>query len=165
MKVYGTLGDESCVQCKETIDEVIRLCLKTRSGFERLIFRLTASPPEADIDDKANIACFAVFAKRKTARSRTRRRSLQKEPRPAPGVIRNNLHQILSPRALKEQAHQPPILPIFLGDVKRLSAEPAKLISKKVTVTIRPLSFFPESHTHTGNRQNRIKAREGHDTV
>jgi len=47
-----------------------RLCLKTRSGFERLIFRLTASPPEADIDDKTNIACFAVFARRKTVSSR-----------------------------------------------------------------------------------------------
>jgi hypothetical protein len=31
---------------------------------------MAASPPEADIDEKANIACFAVFARRKTARSR-----------------------------------------------------------------------------------------------
>ena len=46
---------------------LLRLCLKTRSGFERLIFRLTAS---GCIDDKTNIACFAVFARRKTARSR-----------------------------------------------------------------------------------------------
>jgi len=38
-----------------------------RSGFERLVFRLTAS---GSIDDKTNIACFAVFARRKTARSR-----------------------------------------------------------------------------------------------
>jgi len=44
-----------------------RLCRKTRSGFERLIFRLTAS---GCIDDKTNIACFAVFARRKNARSR-----------------------------------------------------------------------------------------------
>jgi len=56
----------------------IRLCLKTRSGFERLIFRLAAS---GSIDDKTNIACFAVFARRKNARSRTRRRSFQTEPR------------------------------------------------------------------------------------
>jgi len=42
-----------------------RLCLETRSGFERLIFHLTASPPEADIDDKTNIACFAVFVREK----------------------------------------------------------------------------------------------------
>jgi len=42
-------------------------CLKTRSGFERLIFRLAAS---GSIDDKTNIACFAVFARRKIARSR-----------------------------------------------------------------------------------------------
>ena len=47
-----------------------RLCLKTRSGFERLIFRLTASPPEVDIDDKTDIACFAVFARRKNVSSR-----------------------------------------------------------------------------------------------
>jgi len=45
----------------------VRLCLKTRSGFERLIFRLAAS---GCIDDKTNIACFAVFARRKIARSR-----------------------------------------------------------------------------------------------
>jgi len=49
---------------------IFRLCLKTRSGFERLVFRMAASPPEADIDDKTNIACFAVFARRKNARSR-----------------------------------------------------------------------------------------------
>jgi len=47
--------------------QTLRLCPKTRSGFERLVFRLTAS---GSIDDKANIACFAVFARRKTARSR-----------------------------------------------------------------------------------------------
>jgi hypothetical protein len=44
-----------------------RLCLKTRSGFERLIFRPAAS---GSIDDKTNIVCFAAFAKRKIARSR-----------------------------------------------------------------------------------------------
>jgi len=43
----------------------IRLCLKTRSGFERLIFLLTAS---GSIDDTTNIACFAVFVRRKNAR-------------------------------------------------------------------------------------------------
>ena len=49
----------------------IRLCLKTRSGFERLIFRL-AVPMYigSSIDGKAKIACFAVFARRKNARSR-----------------------------------------------------------------------------------------------
>ncbi len=40
----------------------IRLCRKTRSGFERLFCRLAAS---GSIDDKTNIACFAVFARRK----------------------------------------------------------------------------------------------------
>jgi len=45
----------------------IRLCLKTRSGFERLFFRLTAS---GYIDDTTNIACFAVFVRQKNARSR-----------------------------------------------------------------------------------------------
>jgi hypothetical protein len=57
-------GDDSAPQ------HDTRLCLKTRSGFERLIFRLTAS---GSIDDKTNIpplADFAVFARRKTARSR-----------------------------------------------------------------------------------------------
>jgi len=46
---------------------IYRLCLKTRSGFERLVFRLAAS---GSIDDKTNIACFAVFVRRKNARSR-----------------------------------------------------------------------------------------------
>ncbi len=45
-----------------------RLCLRTRSGFERLVLRLTAS---GCIDDTFNIACFAVLAGRKTARSQT----------------------------------------------------------------------------------------------
>ena len=44
-----------------------RHCPKTRSGFERLFFRLIAS---GSIDDRANIACFAVFVRRKNARSR-----------------------------------------------------------------------------------------------
>ena len=52
-----------------------RLCLKTRSGFERLIFRLAAS---GSIDDKADIACFAVFSRRKTARSRADDRAFRK---------------------------------------------------------------------------------------
>jgi len=40
------------------------LCLKTRSGFERLIFRLTVPMYiGSSIDDKTNIACFAVFAR------------------------------------------------------------------------------------------------------
>ncbi|KPK36195.1 MAG: hypothetical protein AMJ65_16540 [Phycisphaerae bacterium SG8_4] len=46
---------------------LFRLCLKTRPGFVRLVLHLTAS---GCIDDKTNIACFAVFARRKTARSR-----------------------------------------------------------------------------------------------
>ena len=52
---------------QQITDKVVRLCLKTRSGFERLIFRLTAS---GCIDDKIDIACFAVFARRRNARSR-----------------------------------------------------------------------------------------------
>ena len=52
---------------RQITDKVVRLCLKTRSGFERLIFRLTAS---GCIDDITNIACFAVFARRKTVSSR-----------------------------------------------------------------------------------------------
>ena len=46
---------------------LVRLCLKTPSGFERLVFRLAAS---GCIDDRNNIACFAVFARQKNARSR-----------------------------------------------------------------------------------------------
>jgi len=42
-------------------------CRTTRSGFERLVFRLRAS---GCIDDRTNIACFAVFFRRKNARSR-----------------------------------------------------------------------------------------------
>ena len=54
-----------------------RLCLKTPSGFERLIFLLAAS---GCIDDRTNIACFAVFARQKNARSRAGRRSFQTKP-------------------------------------------------------------------------------------
>ncbi len=43
------------------------LCQKTRSGFERLVSRL---PSSGCIDDETDIACFAVFARRKNARSR-----------------------------------------------------------------------------------------------
>ena len=38
----------------------VRLCRKTRSGFERPFVRLAAS---GSIDDRTNIACFAVFAR------------------------------------------------------------------------------------------------------
>ena len=48
-------------------DGKTRLCLKTPSGFERLVFRLAAS---GCIDDRTNIACCAVFARQKNARSR-----------------------------------------------------------------------------------------------
>jgi len=48
------------------MDTSTRLCRKTRSGFEQLVFRLTAS---GCIDDKTDIACFAVFARRKTVSS------------------------------------------------------------------------------------------------
>jgi len=87
---------------------------------------------------------------------------VRRQASPAPGVIRNNLHQILSPGTLKEEAHQLPILPIFLEGVKRPHAEPAKLTSKNVTVTV-PLSLFPESSTHIGSTQNRITGWEDHD--
>jgi len=49
----------------------IRLCLETRSGFERLVFRPTVPMYiGSSIDDKTDIACFAVFARRKTVSSR-----------------------------------------------------------------------------------------------
>ncbi len=59
--------DRSSYSGYPNLSIIFRLCLKTRSGFERLIFRLAAS---GCIDDKTNIACFAVFARRKNARSR-----------------------------------------------------------------------------------------------
>jgi hypothetical protein len=45
--------------CGLSLNPGLRLCLKTRSGFERFVVRLTGSPPEADINDKTNIACFS----------------------------------------------------------------------------------------------------------
>ncbi len=63
----------------------VRLCRKTRSGFERLILRLTAS---GCIDDKTNIACFGSLGVARDrlcqAKNRSlsgRRRSFQTEPR------------------------------------------------------------------------------------
>ncbi|MCH8193662.1 MAG: carbohydrate binding family 9 domain-containing protein [Planctomycetes bacterium] len=65
----------------------LRLCLKTRPGFpsglslgvedERPFSRLAAS---GCIDDKTNIACFAVFARRKNGSLSGRRRCFQAEP-------------------------------------------------------------------------------------
>ena len=52
---------------------MIRLCRKTRSGFERLVFRLPVPMYIGScIDDRTNppSADFAVLARRKTARSR-----------------------------------------------------------------------------------------------
>ena len=71
----------------------VRLCLKTRSGFERPFFlnffidwrikaaavvRLAAS---GCIDDTTNIACFAVFVRQKNCSLSGPRWSFQKEPR------------------------------------------------------------------------------------
>jgi len=47
-------------------------CRRIRSGFERPFFRLAAS---GCIDDKTNIACFAVFARRKNCSLSGRRRN------------------------------------------------------------------------------------------
>ena len=55
------IGNASCPAGNQ------RLCLKTRPGFDRLVFRLATS---GSIDDKTNIACFAIFARRKNTRSR-----------------------------------------------------------------------------------------------
>ncbi len=56
----------------------LRLCLKTPSGFERLAFRLAAS---GCIVDTTNIACFAVFARRKNGPLSGRRRNFPTKPR------------------------------------------------------------------------------------
>jgi hypothetical protein len=53
-------------------------CRRTRSGFERPFFRLAAS---GCIGDKTNIACFAVFARQKNARSRADDGILRQTPR------------------------------------------------------------------------------------
>jgi len=66
----------------------VRLCLKTRSGFERLIFRLMAS---GSINDTTNIACFAVFVRRKNAR-----------PRADDGVFRQSLEYLSVDVAVRE---------------------------------------------------------------
>ena len=73
-------GQDGCTRSR------VRLCRKTRSGFERLIFRLTAS---GSIDDTTNppSADFAVFARRKNARSRA-----------DDGVFRQSLVPILQTR-------------------------------------------------------------------
>ena len=54
-----------------------RLCRKTRSGFKRPFFHLAASN---FIDDKTNIACFVVFARRKNCSLSGRRRSFPTKP-------------------------------------------------------------------------------------
>jgi len=71
-------GQDGCTRSR------VRLCRKTRSGFERLIFRLTVS---GCIDDITNIACFAVFARRKNVSSRA-----------DDGVFRQSLVPILQTR-------------------------------------------------------------------
>ncbi len=70
--------------CRSTLP---RLCRKTRSGFpsglslgvedERPFFRLAAS---GSIDDETNIACFAVFARRKNCSLSGRRASFPTKP-------------------------------------------------------------------------------------
>jgi len=55
-----------------------RLYRKTRSGSERPFFCLPAS---GSIDDKTNIACFAVFARQKNSSLSGLRRSFPTEPR------------------------------------------------------------------------------------
>jgi len=56
----------------------LEACRRTRSGFERPFFRLAAS---GCVDDKTNIACFAVFARRKMARSRADDGIIRQTPR------------------------------------------------------------------------------------
>ena len=74
--------DQQHSTCRIDLKEVsstdcVRLCRKTRSGFKRPFFRLPAS---GCIDDRTNIACFAVFARQKNAR-----------PRADDGVFRQSL--------------------------------------------------------------------------
>ena len=55
----------------------VRLCQSTRSGFERPFFRLATS---GCIDDRTNIACFAVFARRKNDALSGQRSGMPTEP-------------------------------------------------------------------------------------
>ena len=63
--------------CLGTVSRGIRLCRKTLSGFERPFFRRAAS---GSIDDTTNIACFAVFARRKNCSLSGRRPSFPTKP-------------------------------------------------------------------------------------
>ena len=63
-----------------TLHVCLRLCRKTRSGFERPFFHLAES---GFIDDKTDIACFAVLARRKHCSPSGRRWSFPIEPNPA----------------------------------------------------------------------------------
>jgi hypothetical protein len=59
--------------CAKRIFGRSRLCLKARSGFERLIFRLTAS---GSIDDKTNIACFSSLGVARDRLCQAKKRSI-----------------------------------------------------------------------------------------
>ena len=64
---HNNAGTRICKRYSPTPPRKPRLCPKTRSGFERPFFRLATS---GCIDDRTNIACFAVFARQKNACSR-----------------------------------------------------------------------------------------------
>ncbi len=66
-----------CTHKHDKYTRYLGACRRTRSGFERLISRLPAS---GCIDDKTNIACFAVFVRRKNCSLSGRRRSFPTEP-------------------------------------------------------------------------------------
>ena len=68
----GALPEHARVRPKQkeprvSEQEILGACRRIRTGFERLFFRMA---PSGCIDDKTDIACFAVFARRKNARSR-----------------------------------------------------------------------------------------------
>jgi len=70
---------------------VSRLCRKSRPGFERPFSRLPAS---GSIDDKANIACFAVFARRKNCSLSGRRWTFPTEPSPPDGLRSSPVNRV-----------------------------------------------------------------------
>jgi hypothetical protein len=69
-RLYESTKNILSLECERV--KALGACRRTRSGFERPFFRLAAS---GCIDDKTNIACFAVFASRKNCSLSGRRRS------------------------------------------------------------------------------------------
>jgi hypothetical protein len=93
-------------------------CRGTRSGFERPFFRLAAS---GCIDDKTNIACFAVFARRKNDSLSGRRRNSPTDSQAHKGPDHNSSLEILRKMVTKckNQIFRGPSKNCFLDENER----------------------------------------------